>query len=743
MLRSGQLFVDKKLMDKPENQDPKTRRPAREIGNPNLFSEDIIFSDTEKVLFEEDLQEKAKSHADLMDGNPAERYSPHKKLNQGGMKAIWEVDDHRTARKVAMALIQDSKIASEADIESFLYEARLTANLQHPNIIPIYDIAVDEDGNPYFTMKALKGETLSEIVKKLREGDEEFRNRYTRTRLIGIFLKVCNAIDYAHTKGVIHLDLKPSNVIVGDFGDVHVLDWGLSTLITHLEEYDGDAVSWNSMDDVELENGQTLTRYLESSAKRRHTVGGTPGYMSPEQAQGSPTDIDFRTDVYMLGAMLYEILTYQCPIVGETVKTVLQKTVRGDFASPAKRSQKLRIPPALSAICMKAMQTEKDERYANVAALIRDIQQYQEGFATLAENPTFLTHATLLVRRHKLPVTLLSASAMIIGIILTNSFVSIKQSERVALNALASLKEKSEYIETTAKKVAPDYIDLMQRAEREYAFTDAEQAIDTSLAFDPNNKSAWLLKARMLLSQQHFAEALEIIDTGKAGSGNAALRQLAEKWASTGKVPDRHIPEMVSDFLRYGMVGQLPRFFYHLNRQAFDPQTRFPAIAESIKLLNPAIESLHFEWNPSDSGGWNLDIGQNPGLDDLTPLCGLHITSLKADQIGTPDLAVLTEAGMRRLDISNSQFSHLFDTDQFSGLEVMDISGTRIRNLANIVKYPRLTTLNLSQIEGLTISSQLVWCRNLKLLTVAEAFRNDPTIQSLARRGVIIIYTTN
>lgn len=727
-------------MDESENKDqkpaPKPKPPEREIGNANLFADDIVFSDTEKILFEEDLQDKSKSHDDLMDGNPADRYTPHKKLNQGGMKAIWEVDDHRTARKVAMALIQDSKIASDEDIDSFLYEARLTANLQHPNIIPIYDIAVDENGNPYFTMKALKGETLGEILKKLQACNAEYRQRYTRTRLLGIFLKVCNAIDYAHTKGVIHLDLKPSNVIVGDFGDVHVLDWGLSTLITHLDEYEGEAVSWQSLDDVALENGQTLTRYLESSAKRRHIVGGTPGYMSPEQVQGSPVDIDFQTDVYMLGAMLYEILTYQCPIVGDTVKQVLQKTVRSDFPPLAKRAPRLRIPPALAAIAMKAMQTDPKDRYPNVATLIRDIHQYQDGFATIAENPTFITHFALLIRRHKMAVSLIAGSALIIGAILANSYVSIK-------TALAELKEKNDYIAATARIVAPDYLDLMQRAEREYAFDEAEQALETSLAFDPNNRAAWRLKLRMLLAQQRFSEAREILD-GETGPDDVdALRKLARQGRYAEPVADADLPRLAADFLTHGMSGALPRLFYHFNRQTFDPETHFQAIAESLHVLNPNIEDLHFDWKATESGGWEIDISGNPRLDDITPLCGLDIVKLTAGDIGTPDLELLTESEMRALDLSGARINHFFDLDQFADLEELDISGTRIRNIGNIVKYPRLATLDISHIEGLSIAPQLIWCRNLKLLTVAEAFRNDPTIQSLARRGVIIIYTSN
>jgi len=719
--------------------------PTREIGNASLFADHIVFSDTERVLFEEDLQEKDVDHNDLMDGNPAERYTPHKKLNQGGMKAIWEVDDHRTARKVAMALIQDARIASDEDIESFLYEARLTANLQHPNIIPIYDIAVDENGNPYFTMKALKGETLSEILNQLRNGNETYRTRYSRTRLLGIFLKVCNAIDYAHTKGVIHLDLKPSNVIVGEFGEVHVLDWGLSTLITHLGEYDGEPVSWQSLDDVSLENGQTLTRYLESSAKRRHTVGGTPGYMSPEQAQGSPSDIDFQTDVYMLGSMLYEILTYQCPITGDTVKQVLQKTVRGDFPPPAKRSPELHIPPALAAIALKAMQTDPAERYPNVAALIRDIHQYQDGFATIAENPTFFTHFTLLIRRHKLPVSLIALSATIITVILIKSFTSIKQSEQVALDALASLQEKNEYIAATALQVAPDYLDLMLRAEREYEFAAAEQALDTSLAFDPMDHTAWEMKARILLCQQAFSPAWEILNgnRGNIGRGSGTMLALAEKYKDKGTLRDADFPQLVRDFINGGLSENLPRLFHHFNRRSFDPSTHFMALEESLKLLNPGVSTLNFQWESAGGAGWSIDLSDNKDLDNLTPLCGLDIRSLNAGRIGTPDLQLLDGKGMRRLNLSGSPISHLFDMDRFAGLEELDISGTRIRNLANIVKYSRLTTLDISGIEGLAISPQLIWCRNLKVLTVPQSFRDDPTIRALARRGVIIIYAGN
>jgi len=695
-------------MDEVDKKLKSTKAPGREISNASLFADDIVFSDTEKILFEEDLQKNA-AHEGLMDGNPQKRYTPDKKLNQGGMKAIWEVDDHRTTRKVAMALIQDARIASKDDIDSFLYEARLTANLQHPNIIPIYDIALDENGNPYFTMKALKGETLGEIIKQQSEGNAEYSKRYTRTRLLGIFLKVCNAIDYAHSKGVIHLDLKPSNIIVGDFGDVQVLDWGLSTLITH----------------------------LEASIKRRQTVGGTPGYMAPEQAQDAPENIDFQTDVYMLGAILYEILTRHCPIESNTVKETLQKTVRGDFPAPGKRAPEQRIPTALAAIAMKAMRTDPEERYPNVPALIRDIHQYQDGFATSAENPTFITHAALLVKRHKMAIGLIAASAATIAIILANSFASIKQSEQVALDALAALQEKNEYIQATAHRVAPDYLALSAQQERDYAFATAEQTLDTGLAFNPALAAGQMQKGKLLLCQQGFSKAWKILS---AGDPPTNLLRLAEKYKASGKVPDAGIAQIVRDFRQNGMANGIPRLFHHLNRAPFDPETRFPAIAESLKVLNPKIENLLFSWKKA-SNGWKIDLSGNPNLDDISPLCGLEIQTLDASGIGSPDLKLLTEDGLRELRLASTQLNHLPDLDQLTGLRVLDLSGTRIRNLANLVKYPKLTQLDISHIEGLSISQQLIWLRQLKILTVAETFRNDPTVRALARHGTIIIYT--
>ena len=162
-----------------------------------------------------------------------------------------------------------------------------------------------------------------------------------------------------------------------------------------------------------------------------------------------------------------------------------------------------------------------------------------------------------------------------------------------------------------------------------------------------------------------------------------------------------------------------------------------------IKILNPDIEKLQFSWKATGSNGWIIDISNNPDLDDITPLGGLNIRVLNANDTGAIDLYRLSSSDLLELRLSGTKLNHLPDLDQLNNLRVLDISNTNIRNLSNLVKLSKLTTLDLSGIEGLTISQQLIWNRNLKLLTVPEAYRNDMTIKSLARRGVIIIYSDN
>ena len=249
------------------------------------------------------------------------------------MKVVIQVKDRDTTRDIAMALLPDAQSRPKRDIIRFIEEARITASLEHPNIVPVHDIGVDTHGSPYFTMKLIKGENLASVIRKLHDGDPEYLENYTLDKLLLVFIKICNGVAFAHSKGVLHLDLKPENIQLGDFGEVIIMDWGLARVISE-KEPDETA---SPEKDVPIFENRT------SDGIRK----GTPGYMAPEQAAGKNSEKDFRTDVYSLGAILYSMLTFQNPLRGTTLKEMLAETVNGMVVPPSKRAPDRIIPSSL------------------------------------------------------------------------------------------------------------------------------------------------------------------------------------------------------------------------------------------------------------------------------------------------------------------------------------------------------------------------------------------------------------
>jgi serine/threonine protein kinase len=316
------------------------------------------------------------------------RYENSRFIAQGGEKTITRTYDSQTGRDVAMATLHAD--APKERYESFLREARLTALMDHPNIVSIFDIALDAKKQPYFTMELKTGDGLDEVIKKLSQEQQQKSSIDNLNQLLNIFLKVCDAIAYAHSKGVLHLDIKPDNIQIGDFGEVVVCDWGLGKVIGSADKtYDTDSFNADLLNDI------TLTGIIK----------GTPGYMAPEQVlEGKEKTI--QTDIYSLGCLLYSILTYERPITGET-KKILMGTVKGDITPPCQRVPKKNIPESLEAVVLKAISLSPEDRYENISQLSHEIQNYLNGFATAAENASIFKGFHLLYKRNK---TILNAS---------------------------------------------------------------------------------------------------------------------------------------------------------------------------------------------------------------------------------------------------------------------------------------------------------------------------------------------
>ena len=310
-------------------------------------------------------------------GENFSEYGSRKLLGLGGMGAVYSADEPGLNRKVAVKVLRPQYRYSAERIEAFIREARLTAKIDHPNIVPVHRFGVFDDAGVYFTMRCIAGDTLNSIINNISNDVDDYRRKYTLRRLVGIFLSVCNAVAFAHSKGVMHGDLKPGNVMVGQYGEVLVMDWGLAHNASAAEDQD-----------------ENLRRALipEKSAAV-NDIGGTPVFMAPEHVSGEYTVPDRKSEVYALGAILYSILTLKKgPFENTSSRNKLaQKILSGKLVLPRKAAPKYRdVPRELEAICLKAMAKERDKRYNDVEELIAEISNYLDGYPVKAYSPLFI-----------------------------------------------------------------------------------------------------------------------------------------------------------------------------------------------------------------------------------------------------------------------------------------------------------------------------------------------------------------
>ena len=322
---------------------------------------------------------------------------PEKYLNScilgvGGMKEVLVCTDKESRRRVAVAIPRQE---DPEEYRKFMEEARLTARLEHPNIIPVHEVGTTKDGKPYFVMKLASGLTLAKILKKLREQDQDFLKKYTLEVLLDIFQKTCKAVEFAHSKNICHLDLKPENIQIGEYGEVLILDWGLAV------EYDS-------------KNTQSNPAKTQKVAKQNHTengiIRGTPEYMSPEQALGINSSRSPRSDIYSLGAILYTMLTFHPPIGGKTKDEIIQNAADGKILPIRKETNGGRhIPLTLQFIVFKAMHRAPSKRYNSVTEIDQDINAFRHGFPSMAENAKSFTRLLLFLKRERLQMFLVAA----------------------------------------------------------------------------------------------------------------------------------------------------------------------------------------------------------------------------------------------------------------------------------------------------------------------------------------------
>lgn len=470
------------------------------------------------------------------------RYAVGVMVAEGGMGAILQATDASINRTVAMKVMLEDSASRQDHVHRFINEAKITGQLEHPGIVPIYDLGTDAHGAVFYTMKFVRGINLQDVLDGIRAGNTALISRYPLGQLLTIFQKVCDAAAFAHSKNVVHRDLKPENIMIGEYGEVLVMDWGLAKVLGAHEEVSGEAVSAA----VTTDGG---FRTMAGS------VMGTPYYMAPEQAEGRVDDIDARTDIYALGGILYTILTLEKPILGETLDELLQKISRGEILPPTllnRPSAKPRdsqagtqgpvqfphcpgrvIPESLSAVAMKALSVSRRKRYQTVPELQKEIAAYQGGFATSAESAGMFKHLKLLIQRHQTESRLIAAGFVVVVGLTAYSFVKVKQSERVARVERDKAME-NEKLAQAKEKEAKNNLDRALKGESLAAVKEGEAKKSAELAqqkADEAKKNAELAQqkadeakrnAELALEKERLAK--ENLDRALKGENLAAVK---------------------------------------------------------------------------------------------------------------------------------------------------------------------------------------------------------------------------
>jgi eukaryotic-like serine/threonine-protein kinase len=318
------------------------------------------------------------------------RYQRVREHAKGGLGIVFVARDQELNREVALKEIQDHHADDPTSRARFLIEAEVTGGLEHPGIVPVYGLGIYEDGRPYYAMRFIKGDSLKRAIHLFHEEKGAARDLGAYSlklrQLLKRFLDVCNAISYAHSRGVLHRDMKPDNILLGPYGETLVVDWGLAKVI-------GRAEGAGHPEETLRPASVGLSETLPGLAL------GTPAYMSPEQAAGRLESLGPASDVYGLGATLYSLLTGQVPFKAPDLMTVRQRVMLGEFPPP--RQVCPEVAPALEAICLKAMALKPEDRYATPLALLDEIEHWLADEPVVAYPEGWGVRFTRWVRQHR------------------------------------------------------------------------------------------------------------------------------------------------------------------------------------------------------------------------------------------------------------------------------------------------------------------------------------------------------
>lgn len=386
------------------------------------------------------------------------RYRLDGEIARGGMGTIIKGRDNDLGRDLAIKVLLDEHRDRPEVIQRFIEEAQIGGQLQHPGIAPIYELGQFADQRPFFSMKLVKGATLSKLLTERKAQSED------RVRFLGIFEQVCQTMGYAHLRGVIHRDLKPANIMVGAFGEVQVMDWGLAKVLPSGGVADEKNARSKHKDDITVlqtrrSTGSDIPGLGSGSGSADTQMGsvmGTPAYMPPEQALGEIDQLDQRSDVFGLGAILCEILTGQPPYVGEDATSVFRLASRGDLQDAHHRLDECGADPELIALTKESLASRPNERPKDGGALAEQITGYLESVeAKLRQSEVERASeaARAIEQKKRLRLTLAMAAVVLLalGLGVAGTTWGLMEARNQAALALDETRQKDEALQSEQK----------------------------------------------------------------------------------------------------------------------------------------------------------------------------------------------------------------------------------------------------------------------------------------------------
>ena len=656
------------------------------------------------------------------------RYSVGETVALGGMGAILQARDAATKRTVAMKVMLGA--GSERSIARFIGEAQVTAQLEHPNIVPVHELGVDENGQIFYTMKMVRGITLKKVLQLIADGVAATIEKYPLSELLTIFQKVCDAIAFAHSRGVLHRDIKPENIMLDDFGVVLVMDWGLSKVIGTGEPIE-ERVE-HSRDEGSGSGSSGSGSTLQTLAG---TVLGTPKYMSPEQARGEILTLDGRSDVYALGAMLFEIIHLRPPIPGRTADEILGKVQRGEIAWPSltKLGPHLpsrRVPDSIIAVCRKALALHREDRYPTVGALQADLAAYQAGFATSAENAGTWKQLRLLIARNRAVSAALGVIAALSVVFTANVLSERDHAEHEAQRANRALLE--------LQNTAPALRQLADGEARVLHFSQALEDLGAAIAFDPNHLPDRWRRAYLLIGLDRPAEAASALrEAAKHDPANAHRAGISRQLDQIAANPDA--TKRYSVDLAWPIYDQL--FTAGYTGEALALSKLFHLQAD--QRLELVQKQLADAYPPGTVTAMKSPIGRiavlfNNRVSNLEGLRQVPFDTLAVDNSGIRDLEPLR--GLRPVEISLVG-DPITSLEPLRGmpLDILHITCGNLRDLEPLRGMP-LRKLRLESCNDTLDLGPLCDCRQLEVLVFrgpaanVDALRDHPSLQRITDR---------